>query len=261
MNKLSERHQKTLPALLALISMLMFSCKGEDRSHEYVELTAHNTWMFEVMQDKYLWGDLLQEQKYKSYFYTSTKFFSTLTSSVGQSDSWSYCLVDSAVTDPHARGYFNHLDSYGMDFTVITDPTKATSRSFARVTYVADSSPAAQIGITRNTFISVVDDTKLTSSNVSKYLVSGSSHQIVFHHIDTLDASTYIWTDTVEAVLPESRQVEEKAFPVAGIIQVESSNVAYLMSTRLVPYPDESQSSGSTYMEDLDTKIDRKSVV
>ncbi|MBQ4380471.1 MAG: hypothetical protein II806_04245, partial [Bacteroidaceae bacterium] len=69
-----------------LSALLLLACKGEDRSHEYVELTEHNTWVMNMMKDKYLWGDLIPEQNYKAYFYTLTKFFSTLTQSVKQND-------------------------------------------------------------------------------------------------------------------------------------------------------------------------------
>ena len=132
-------------ATLVFSVLLLFACKGEDRSHEYESLTAHNTWMFGVMKDKYLFGDNIQEQDYKKYFQTSTNFFKTLVSSASTTDSWSYILVDSAATDPHVRNSFNHLDSYGIDFRVVTDPTKTTSRSMARITYIVDESPALSL--------------------------------------------------------------------------------------------------------------------
>ena len=257
MNKILKMRKKTvsnLTILLFLCIIIMTACKGKDRSTEYEDLTAHNTWMLSVMQDKYLWGDRLTEQTYKAYFYTSTKFFSTLVT-LADNDSWSYCLVDSAVTDPHARGNFDHLNSYGIDFTVVTDPTKATSRSLARVTYIVENSPASKAGLSRNTFISSIDDTKVTSSNATNYLVNGSSHEIVFHHLDTLDTGEYVWTDTVYAALPASQKVVEPAFPVVTIIDGESSKIAYLMSTRLVPYPDESTSSGTEFQDDMDAKM------
>lgn len=248
------RISKILPLVLSLA--LFCSC-GEDRSHEYEELTAHNTWLMAQMQDYYLWGDLFTEQNYKAYFQTCTKFFSTLTSSVGKNDSWSYCLVDSAVTDPHERGYFNHLDSYGLDFAIMTDPTKTTSRQLARITYVAEGSPAEACGLRRNMFISMADSTRLTSSNASKFLQSGASHQLIAHHIDTLyidtlKTRTYIWTDTLNLQLPASTKVVESAFPVRNFVAYGGSWIGYLLCTRLVAYPDEVQSSGDTYRQLLD---------
>lgn len=242
-------------ATLVLSVLLLFACKGEDRSHEYESLTAHNTWMFGVMKDKYLFGDNIQEQDYKKYFQTSTNFFKTLVSSASTTDSWSYILVDSAATDPHVRNSFNHLDSYGIDFRVVTDPTKTTSRSMARITYIVDESPAADAGLSRNTFISFVDGTRITSSNASKYLVNGTNHKIIFHHIDTLETGEYVWTDTIEVDLPPSEKVVEPAFPVSTVVQYKGTKVAYLMSTRLVPYPDEEVSYGTVFEDDLKSKM------
>jgi len=246
-------HSKILPLLLSLA--LLCSC-GEDRSHEYEELTAHSTWMLEQMRDYYLWGDeLAAPSSYKTYFQTGTSFFSTLTSSVGKSDSWSYCLVDSTATDPHTRGYFSHLDTYGLDFTVVTDPTKATSRQLAYITYVAAGSPAAQCGLSRGMFVSMADSTRLTSSNASTYLKSGSAHEITAHHIDTLDAQAYVWTDTLALQLPASCQVVEAAFPVRSFVSYGGSWIGYLLCTRLVAWPDELSSASASdpiYREQLD---------
>ena len=242
-------------AVLVFSFILLFACKGEDRSHEYESLTIHNTWMFGVMKDKYLFGDNIKEQDYKKYFQTSTNFFQTLVSAASTSDSWSYILVDSVTTDPHVRNNFNHLDSYGIDFRIVTDPTKTTSRSMARVTYIVDESPAADAGLSRNTFISSVDGTRITSSNATKYLVNGTTHKITFHHLDTLETGEYVWTDTIDVDLPPSEKVIEPAFPVATVVQYKDTKVAYLMSTRLVPYPDEQVSYGSEFEDDLKSKM------
>ena len=251
MNRITYKY---LTAVL-LSALLLMACKGEDRSHEYEELTEHNTWVMTIMKDRYLWGDLIQEQNYKAYFYTLTKFFFTLTQSVGQNDSWSYCQVDSALTDPYERGNFNRLDSYGMDFTTITDPTKATSRTFARVTYVVDGSPAANAGLHRNCFISEVDGTKMAASVATKNLKSGTNHNIIFHHLDTLETGQYYWTDTTTVTLSASHTIVEPAFPCSETITRDATNVAYLLAARLLSRPYETESSGYDFKNDMDTKM------
>lgn len=236
---------------LIVSSLLIASC-GEDRTHEFVELTQHSTWIYEQMKDKYLWGDLIPEQDYKAFFYEGTKFFSSVTKAANKNDSWSYCLSDTAQTDPHERGYFNHHDTYGMDFTLMSDPTRMTSRSFVRVTYVAPGSPADLCGLHRGDFISMVDSTRMTSGNVAKYLKNGSSHSLIVHHIDTLTNDTVVWTDTLFAKLPASCYVEEEAFPVRNFINFAGSWIGYLMCTRLTAGPDEQQTSSDKYLKQLD---------
>ena len=251
MNRISYKY---LTAVV-LAALLLLACKGEDRSHEYEELTEHNTWVMNQMRDKYLWGDLIPEQNYKTYFYTLTKFFSTITKSVNQNDSWSYCQIDSALTDPYERGNFNRLDSYGMDFTTITDPTKATSRTFARVTYVVEGSPAAEAGLHRNCFISEVDGTRMTASVATKNLKEGTNHEIIFHHLGTLETGEYYWEDTTKVTLQPSKTIVEPAFPCSKTITRDATNVAYLLATRLVPQPYETQSASNIFLNDMDTKL------
>jgi hypothetical protein len=54
-----------------------FSC-GEDRTYEYEAKTQHNKWVASAMQEWYLWGDLVSEQEWKSYFAKPTDFFSKI---------------------------------------------------------------------------------------------------------------------------------------------------------------------------------------
>ena len=251
---------KHLFPILLLFLLLLAAC-GEDRSHEYEELTAHNTWLLAQMHDQYLWGDQLAEPTYKNYFQTSTKFFSTLCSSVGQNDSWSYCLVDSTQSDPHERGAFNHLDCYGLDYVILTDPTKATSRQLACITYVAPDSPASECGLERGMFVSMADSTRLTSSNAAQYLKSGTAHLLTAHHtdtlrIDSLDITAYVWADTLQLSMPASRQVVEAAFPVRSFVSYGGAWIGYLLCTRLVDRPDELPSTTDPiYRDQLDAHM------
>ena len=118
----------------SLFSILFVSC-GEDRTHEYEEKTACDHWILSTMQENYLWGDSIKKDKldWKDYFAKPGTFFSKLTAFAPIADDYSWCEIDTLKEDYHVRGYFNHLDSYGIDFVVMTDPTGSTSRQFARV--------------------------------------------------------------------------------------------------------------------------------
>jgi len=142
-----------------------------------------------------------------------------------------------------------------MDFVTLTDPTKSTSRTMARVTYVVEGSPAANAGLRRNDFISYVDSTRITTSNASEFLTNGSSHSVVFHHIDSLETGEYVWTDTTAVTLAASTRVEEPAFPVSALFNLDDCKVGYLMATRLIPHP-ENLKSGTQYQDDLDAKME-----
>ena len=228
-----------LTYLLAVCGVLMAISCGEDRTWQYEEKTQHNHWMQEVMLDKYLWGDSLVnfEPAWKQFFSTPSEFLSTLTAKSKQGDSWSYVEIDTLSEDSHKRGYYNHVNSYGFDFILMTDPTGQTTKQVLRVTTVYPNSPADRAGLVRNDFICSYNGNKLSSSNVSK-LQSGAARTLEVRHIaqDELEGGIY-WVDTVTVSLPASEYVEDEAFPVSMIILADGKKVGYLMCTRLLECP------------------------
>lgn len=239
------------------LMMVLCSC-GEDRTYEYEAKTQHNHWMYEVMLDKYLWADTLAyfEPTWKNFFAKPSEFLATLTAKSGHSDSWSYVEVDTIVADSHERGYFNHINTYGFDFTLMTDPTGQTTKSVLRVLTVYPDSPADKAGLLRNDYICSYDSYKITSSNISK-LQSGVARQLEVCHLGVdAEEGAFFWEDTVALSLPASTYVEDDAFPVYTMLNVEGTLVGYLMCTRLLEYPVE-QGSGRTADTSYQDKLDQ----
>ena len=125
--------------LVCLSLVLLMAC-GEDRTYEYEEKTQHNHWIREQMIDQYLWADSLVdfEPAWKDFFSEPAAFLATLSKKSRADDYWSYVGVDTIVADAHARGYFNHLNSYGFDFILMKDPTGQTTRQMLRVATVSN---------------------------------------------------------------------------------------------------------------------------
>lgn len=245
--------------ILVCVVWLAMSC-GEDRTYEYEEKTQHNHWMYEEMQDKYLWADAMTNYKpaWKDFFATPSKFLSTLTAKSGHSDSWSYLELDTLLADSHERGYFNHINSYGIDFLLMTDPTGRTTHSVLRVLTVYPDSPAETAGLVRGDFICSFDSYKLSSSNVSK-LQKGVGRSLEVRHLaqDETDGSFY-WRDTVTVTMDASRYVEDVAFPICRVLDVEGVKIGYLMCTRLLEYPvEQGEEAGSktVYRDELTQKM------
>ena len=249
--------KKTLTYISALMLLVVASSCGEDRTWQYEEKTQHNQWMYDVMVDKYLWGDALAEYEpaWKSFFATPDAFLSTLTSKVGHSDAWSYVEIDTVRADKHERGNFNHVNSYGFDFTLMTDPTGQTTKSVLRVLTVYPNSPAERAGLVRNDFISAYDSYKISSSNMSR-LQKGVAHSLEVCHLAVDEAEgLFYWADTVMVSLPASEYVEDVAFPYYNMVRADDAVVGYLMCTRLLEYPTEQGEgrTGSTvYRDELD---------
>lgn len=236
--------KRFLTCILTIVGILMGVSCGEDRTYEYEEKTQHNHWAYDVILDTYLWSDSLNgfTPTWKSFFSTPSSFLSTLTAKSQHSDKWSYVLVDTLEEDPHQRGYFNHFDSYGLDFVLMTDPTGQTTRSVLRVLTVYPNSPAEQAGLVRNDFIcaygSYEDGNssayKISSKNVSRFQ-KGIERSVEVRHLaqDEVEGRFY-WEDTVTVFLGASRYVEDEPFPVARIVEADGLRVGYLMCTRLL---------------------------
>ncbi len=243
--------------LFLLVAFLIYISCGEDRTHEYEELTERDHWMTDIMKEKYLWGDSINEEKiqWKSYFTEPVTFFKTLTAFAPFSDSWSWCSIDTLCIDYHERGFFNHLDSYGMDFMLMTDPTGATSRQFARVITVIPGSPADRCGIERGDFIGMVDDNKMSSSYTS-YIKSGKSRKLVVSHLDVnTETEELIWSSVDTVQMEKSEYVEDVPYPVCKMFEAGPSYAAYLMCNRLTSGPVEKEADSQTYSSQLENII------
>ena len=53
----------TYLSLALAFVVAMFSSCGEDRTHEYYDLTEENQWIYSRMQEVYLWRDKLKEER------------------------------------------------------------------------------------------------------------------------------------------------------------------------------------------------------
>lgn len=242
--------------LLFLTLVLTIAC-GEDRTYEYEEKTRHSHWMQEQMQDKYLWADSLKdfEPTWKNYFAEPEAFLEVLVARSKQGDEWSYVEIDTLQEDSHERGYFNHLDSYGLDFILMSDPTGQTTRQVLRVVTVYPDSPAERVGLKRNDFICSYNGYKFSKSNVSK-LQKGVARKLEVRHVG-VDAQEgfFFWEDTLEVSIGASEYVEDVPFPVWNVVETDGVTVGYLMCTRLVEYPIEKENrrgSSPVYREMMD---------
>lgn len=242
--------------LLFLSTLTIISC-GEDRTPEYESLTACDHWMTEVMKDNYLWGDSIKEESiaWKSFFSEPKSFFSTLTKFAPVSDTWSWCSIDTLQEDYHERGYFNHINSYGLDFLLMTDPTGATSRQYARVKTVISGSPADRAGIERGDFIGMVDGNRMTSSYTS-YLINGVARTLVVSKLGVnADEGEFYWTSEDTLSMERSEYVEDTPFPVVAHYTVGSVSVAYMMCNRLTAGPVEHDTDSRQYVDVMKSKI------
>lgn len=238
--------------ILLCLTFNLVSC-GEDRTYEYLEKTQHNTWAYEVMTDKYLWAEKITETPESGKFFQKPTAFLSMLAKNGENDKFSHCIVDTIpFDDPHERGYFNHIKSYGLDVVGMTDPTGATSKLYARIMTVYPNSPASEARLQRGEFIGLIDGYKLSNSNLAR-LKSGMAHELtVYSLFYNEQTGEFVFGDEHRVNLAASCYVEDVAYPVTNVFRFEDRTVGYVMCTRLTEGAWEADTTSTSYMDDLD---------
>ena len=144
-----------IPALILVSISGFFSC-GVDRWPEYAHQTALDTWMYDIMQQNYLWYQDLPSYDDVNLFLEPASFLSKV-----KSKSDSYSFVDSVMETP--------LPSYGFDYSLVRNPDIDTAYN-ALITYVIPGSPAAQAGLERGKWIVKVDTSYISKKYETKLL-------------------------------------------------------------------------------------------
>lgn len=252
----SDAKLVVLKCICCVFAALMLVGCGEDRTFEYEEATLHNIWIFEQMQDYYIHYESLKEQGFKDYFASPDAYFDKLRK-MGTKDSWSYIVVDTIHTDNHARGYFNHFNSYGFDYELIQDPTGNTTKSFARVLTVYDGSSAQKAQLKRNDFIETYNGYKLSKNNIEN-LQKGIRKELTVRRFFFNESTQQIDLTEAESItLSESGYVEDKAFPVRKVLNgAGGRKVGYLMCNRLLDKPEEWENMSSDYSHEMDNAFE-----
>ncbi len=217
------------------IWLVVTSC-WEDRSGEYYALIGENVWIEQVMSEHYLWYDHLPEMSQNDYISSASTFFSKLLYSGaldGKGDSYSYIESKSSPTRSLQRS-----STYGFEFELMSDPTRTTSHTFARVLYVLPDSPASEAGLVRGDWISAIGTNLVTTGNYTG-LMSGDSARFARESVVfDADGNATGWqaVDTVE--IGASRTIELDPFFVDTVYTVGGKKIAYLMYNEFSTGPD-----------------------
>lgn len=146
-----------IPALIFVSVSGFFSC-GVDRWPEYAHLTELDSWMYDILQQNYLWYQELPAYNDVNLFLDPAAFLAKVKTSKD-----SYSFVDSVMETP--------LPSYGFDYSLVRNPDIDTAYN-ALITYVIPGSPAAIAGLERGNWIVKVD-TSYISRKYETQLLQG----------------------------------------------------------------------------------------
>ena len=169
-----------------------FSC-GVDRWPEYAHLTELDTWMYDIMQQNYLWYQYMPGYDEVNLFQDPATFLSK-----AKWDKDSYSFVDSVLEAP--------LPTYGFDYSLVKSQDNDTAYN-ALITYVIPESPAEKAGLQRGDWIMKVD-TSYISKKYETQLLQGTIAR---------ELSMGVWKE-VEEEPEEGEEVPEEPVMVYKVV-------------------------------------------
>lgn len=220
-----------IPALSIVFISGFFSC-GVDRWPEYAHQTALDTWMYDIMQQNYLWYQDLPSYDNVNLFLDPASFLSKV-----KSKSDSYSFVDSVMETP--------LPTYGFDYSLVRSADIDTAYN-ALITYVIPGSPAEAAGLVRGDWIMKVDtsyiskkyETQLLQGTKARDLVMGVWKEVPVEpeegEVGEEETTVYkVVPNDKTLKLPAARAVEDNPVHKTEILTVKENNgnikVGYLM--------------------------------
>lgn len=219
-----------IPALIVVSISGFFSC-GVDRWPEYAHQTALDSWMYDIMQQNYLWYQDLPSYNDVNLFLDPASFLSKV-----KSKNDSYSFVDSVMETP--------LPTYGFDYSLVRSADIDTAYN-ALITYVIPGSPAADAGLTRGDWIMKVDtsyiskkyETQLLQGTKARDLVMGIWKEVPVEpeegEVGEQESVYRVVPNGVTLKLPVARVVEDNPVHKTEILTVKENNrdikVGYLM--------------------------------
>lgn len=206
---------------------LLSSC-GEDRSGEYYALIATKTWIYEVMQENYLFYEDIPAEEKLDFFKKPAEFLTSAASSKDQKNGYVFSHVDSVFTTSRATSTY---PCFGFEAALVRE------LNALRVLYVQPNSPAKEAGLKRGDWIIAIDSQKISISNYSTYITHPTkAHRFTLgkynpypENVDDPEFN-YVEFDTLGVVqMPEPRYVEEQDVLKYGIISSGNRKAFYLL--------------------------------
>lgn len=199
------------------ISALVSSC-GEDRSGEYYALITTQTWMYETMQQEYLYYQDIPEKKSLNFFNKPSDFLNSMVSSKDKKSGSTFSHIDSVFVTTRST---STTPTFGFEGTMV----RAENGSYGiRVLYTQENSPAEEVGLKRGDLIIAANDKKINSSDL--FYITSPKEAYLF----TMGKLNERGFDTLQTVqMPSPRIVENKNIYKSDIMEIAGKRVAYIM--------------------------------
>ena len=199
------------------ISALVSSC-GEDRSGEYYALITTQTWMYETMQQEYLYYQDIPDKNSLNFFKKPSEFLSSMVSSKDKKSGATFSHIDSVFVTTRST---STTPTFGFEGTMV----RAENGLYGiRVLYTQENSPAEEAGLKRGDLIIAANNKKINSSDL--FYITSPQEAYLF----TMGKLNERGFDTLQTVqMPSPRIVECNNLYKSDIIEIAGKRVAYIM--------------------------------
>lgn len=245
-----------------ILAGMLSSC-GEDRSGEYYALIATKTWIYDVMQENYLFYQDIPSEDRLDFFDRPQEFLESAASNKDQKNGVLFSHVDSVFTESRATSTY---PCFGFEAALVRTTGGTTTM---RILYVQPDSPAKEAGLKRGDWVIAVDGEKISQSSYYEEYIERPSGTHIFtlgkynpyvpNEDETESDDTYYeYTefDTLGVVqLPAPRYVEEQDLLDAKLININSRKALYLLYNEFGENADKVEALFSQYAGQFDDVI------
>ena len=200
---------------------LFFSCEKEEIKPS-PETLAINEFIWEHLNNVYLWEDFIPENVDRNQEFDSKAYFEKLL--FKPTDRWSFITEDYEALINSFKGI---EESFGHSFKLFL--LSGTSNVIGVVKYVIPDSPADEAGIKRGDLFYKVNGISLTSENYRELLFQNTSYNLSF---GTYNAEGQI--DPVRDVPLVSEIISENPIHLSKTIDFEGYKIGYLAYNQFI---------------------------
>lgn len=206
---------------LALLTGLILTSCGENRSGEARELQEIQNWIYDTLDKWYFWNEGLISKDKVNFFEEPQKLFYSLLSPLDGKKDQPYSYIEKKLEIP-TRSISQTEYSYGFDFLLANITDGKTKYLGVLITYTVPNSPATEAKLLRGDIINTIDGAAVSTSNALS-MVGGPAKKITVIRGDQLL--------TIE--LGSAREVEDN--PVYLVKKFNNDKIGYLAYNHFTP--------------------------
>lgn len=204
-----------------MILPLHFTSCGVDRWKAYAEQTETDRWIDDTMRVWYYWNEEYPSSDKLNYFQPPFTFFSSLLSKTDK-----FSVIDSL--DESTTRSIPYTDySYGFQFTTNRVTIEGADNAMvAHILYVANGSPASDIGLKRGDWIMAMDGEYITEQNY-KRLYGSSAMQLTVGYYDAGNNAIIAYDQPLS--IASARPVDDNPVHYTNVYTEGDKRVGYLV--------------------------------